>query len=57
MSLRTSDKVIVIPHPRAAIDHGLSRKGKVLDLKWNLVLVVFEDGERDWIDSRLVRKQ
>jgi len=32
-------------------------KGRVIDMKWNLVLIQFEDGERDWVDAKWVKHQ
>lgn len=29
-----------------------NKTATIIDLKWNLVLVEFEDGSREWIDSK-----
>lgn len=49
MSLRIGDKVIIKNKTKT-----LSINGTVVDLKWNLILIVFESGETEWVDSRLV---
>lgn len=55
MSLRIGEKVIIVPHPHASSEHSQSRRGVVMDFKWNLVLVKFENGEIDWVDSKMVK--
>lgn len=55
MSLRIGEKIIVVPYPNAPTEHGMARKAIVVDYKWDLVLVKFENGETDWVDGRRVR--
>lgn len=54
MSLRIGDKVIIMAqvYCNNKPDPKESRKGEVVDYKWNLVLIKFENGECDWIDRR-----
>ena len=57
MSVRINDIVTVFNFKK----HGpedIGRKAKVLDYKWNLILVRFDDGECEceWVDCRLVNK-
>ena len=53
MKLRIGDNVSIFASAKHAKDSP-ARKAKVLDLKWNLVYVHFQDGERecDWVDCR-----
>ncbi len=56
MSFRVGDKVLVYNCARMN-ESTPSRPAIVRDLKWNLIQVEFEDGEReyDWIDCRLIK--
>lgn len=56
MSLRIGERVAILAqvYKNGHSDPKESRTGQVLDLKWNLVLIRFEDGEQDWIDCRRV---
>jgi hypothetical protein len=54
MSFKVTDKVVYLRTKHASIDQG--RKGTVLDLKYNLILIAFDDtGERDWVDAKHVK--
>jgi hypothetical protein len=57
MSLRIGDKVVIMAktYNRSQLDLKEGRDGKVLDLKWNLIFIEFENGECDWIEGRHVR--
>lgn len=57
MSLRIGEEVIILAqvYKNGKADPKESRKGKVIDLKWNLILIHFEDGEQDWVDCRKVQ--
>ena len=56
MNFRVGDKVLIYSCPRMN-ESTPSRPAVVRDLKWNLVQVEFEDGEREyeWIDCRLIK--
>lgn len=51
---RVDDKVIVLDKPKQSISEG--HKGVIIDIKWNLILINFEDGESDWIEAKRVKK-
>lgn len=55
MSLRISEKVIVVPYPRASTEHCAARKATIVDFLWGEILVKYEDGDTDWVDNRRVR--
>lgn len=44
------DKVVVISKEKRIVSHGI-----IIDMKWNLTLVELENGECEWIDSRLIK--
>ena len=52
MALRIGSKVSIVSKLQS--NEEQNRIGKVLDLKWNLVLIQFENGECDWVESRTV---
>ena len=56
MSLKIGDKVRVFDSARMS-KGAASRPAKVIDLKWNLIQVHYQDGECecDWVDCRLIR--
>ena len=58
MSLRIGESVVI--HAKTfnngVLDEKESRKGVVRDLKWSLVLIEFDNGECDWIDTRNVHR-
>lgn len=49
MSLRIGDVVAVTKGTYA------DKKGKILDLKWNLVNVRFDSGECEWVDGKHIK--
>ena len=57
MSLRIGDKVVIMTktYNHNQLDLKEGRNGKVLDLKWNLIFIEFENGECDWVENRNVR--
>lgn len=56
MSLRIGDKVVIYAkvYHRSVLEQKESRRGTVVNLKWNLVQINFEEGSYDWVDCRLV---
>lgn len=58
MSLRIGEKVVIYAktYNHGVLDPKESRKGVVRDLKWNLILIEFDNGERDWIDGRHIHR-
>lgn len=51
MKLKIGDKAIL---PKKVYKEE-DRIVTIRNFKWNFVLVEFEDGEQDWIDSKYVR--
>lgn len=54
MSFHVDDKVVVLDKKNQSLSEG--HKGIVVDLKWNLILIRFDDGECDWIEIKRVHK-
>ena len=50
MSLKVSEKVVIVRGENAL------RHGKILDYKWNMVLVKFAEGDQDWVEIKNVKR-
>ena len=55
MTLRIGEKVRVYKSiRRASFKDQIYRIGEIIDLKWSLVLIKYDNGETGWVDSRVV---
>lgn len=55
MGLKIGERAIVSAKVKNTAGFSENREVIVRDLKWNLVLVEFENGEHNWIDGKYVK--